>query len=54
MYTGICCGNLSEPDYVEDPGICGRVILKRIFRKWNVWTWTVSIWPRIGTGGGHL
>jgi len=26
----------------------------RIFRKWDVRTWTGSIWLRIGTGGGHL
>jgi len=30
---GFTGGNLSEPDHLEDPGIDGRVILKRIFRK---------------------
>ena len=29
-------------------------ILRWIFRKWDVGAWTVSIWLRIGTGGGHL
>ena len=54
MYTGFCWGNLSEPDHLDDPGIDGRVILKRVFRKWNVGAWTGSIWLRIGTGGGYL
>jgi hypothetical protein len=32
----------------------GRIILRWIFRKWDVSVWTGSIWLRIGTGGGHL
>ena len=32
----------------------GRIILRWIFRKWDVGLWTGSIWLRIGTGGGHL
>jgi len=31
-----------------------RVILRWIFRKWNVVVWTGSSWLRTGTGGGHL
>jgi hypothetical protein len=29
-------GNLKERDHLGDPGIDGRVILRWIFRKWNV------------------
>jgi hypothetical protein len=32
----------------------GRIILRWIFRKWDVGVWTGSNWLRIGTGGGHL
>jgi len=37
-----------------DPGVDGRILLKWIFRKWDVKAWTGSSWLRIGTGGGHL
>jgi hypothetical protein len=36
-----------------DPGVDGRIILRWIFRKWDVGVWTGSSWLRIGTGGGH-
>jgi hypothetical protein len=32
----------------------GRIILRWIFRKWDVGIWTGSSWLKIGTGGGHL
>jgi hypothetical protein len=35
---------------VEDLGVEGRIILKRIFRKWER-EWTELIWHRIGIGG---
>ena len=35
MYTGFWLGNLRERDRLEDPDVCGRIILKWIFRKWN-------------------
>jgi hypothetical protein len=37
-----------------DPGVDGRIILRWIFRKWDVGMWTRSSWLRKGTGGGHL
>jgi hypothetical protein len=39
---------------LEDPYVDERIILRRIFRKWEVGVWTGSSWLRIGTGGGHL
>jgi len=36
-------------DHLEDPGVDGRIILRWIFRKWNVGVWTGSSWLRIGT-----
>jgi hypothetical protein len=47
-------GNLRQRDHLGDPGINGMIILRWIFRQWNVGVWTRSSWLRIGTGGGHL
>jgi len=51
---GVFLGNLRERDHLEDPGIDGSIILRWIFRKWDVGAWTGSRWLRIGTGGGNL
>jgi hypothetical protein len=46
--------NLRVRDHLGDPCIGGRIILRWIFRKWDVGVWIRSSWLRIGTGGGHL
>ena len=53
-YTGFWCGNMRERDHLEDPGVDGRIILRWIFRKWDVGVGNGSIWLSIVTGSGHL
>jgi len=50
----VLVGKPEGNSHLEDPGIDGRIILRWIFRTWDVRAWTGSIWLRIGTGGGHL
>jgi len=47
---GFSWGNPKERDHLGD----GWMILRWIFRKWDVGLWTGSSWLRIGTGGGLL
>jgi hypothetical protein len=47
-------GNLRERDNWGAPGVDGRIILRWIFRKWDVVVWTGLSWLRIGIGGGYL
>jgi hypothetical protein len=39
---------------MEDPGMVGRIILRWIFRKWDMGAWIGSRWLRTGTGGWAL
>jgi len=41
-------------DFVEDPGVEERIILKWISKRWDGEAWTGLILLRIGTGGGRL
>ena len=43
-----------EINHLKDPGVDGRIILRWIFRKWDVDVWIGSSWLRVGTGGGYL
>ena len=47
-------GKLRERDHWENPGVDGRIILRWIFRKWDVGVWIGSSWLVIGTGDEHL
>jgi hypothetical protein len=40
---------LERKNRLGDPGVDGRITLRRIFRKWDVGVWTGSSWLRIGT-----
>jgi len=53
VHTGFLWGKLMERVHLEEPGINGKIILKRIFR--NVLGARIGfMWLRVGTGGGFL
>jgi len=54
VYRVLVWGNLREREHLGDPGVDGRIILRWIFRKWDVEVWTGLSWFRIGTGVGPL
>jgi len=54
VYAEFWWDDLRERDHLEDPNRAGRIILRLMFRKWDVGAWTGLIWFRIGTGGGPL
>jgi len=43
-----------EREYLGDPGLDERIILRWIFGNWVVGLWTGSFWLSIWRGGGHL
>jgi hypothetical protein len=53
-YSGFWWGNMKKRDYLGDPDVDERIILRWMLRKWDVDVWTGSSWLRIGAGGGHL
>jgi len=53
LIQGFGGGNLKEGDHLEYPDLNGRIILRWIFRKWDVGARTGSSWLRIGTDGFH-
>ena len=50
----VMVGKPERKRHLEKSGVEGRIILRWIFRKWDVGAWTGSSWLRIGTGSGHL
>jgi len=50
----VLVGKPEGKNHWRDSGVNGRVILRWIFRKWDVGVWIGSSWLRIGRGGGHL
>jgi len=51
VHTGFWWGDLREGNNLKDLVVDGRIIFKRIFKKWDV-LWTGLIWLGTGTGGG--
>jgi hypothetical protein len=47
-------GNLRESGHWEEPAIDGRIILRWIFRMWDVGVWARLSWLRIEKVGGLL
>ena len=47
-------GNRREGDHWGDLGVDGWIILRWIFRRWDVGMWTGLGWPMTGTGGVRL
>jgi hypothetical protein len=43
-----------ERDQWGDPGVDGSILLRWIFRKWDLGVWTGLSWLRLETVGGHL
>jgi hypothetical protein len=52
--TYIWWGNLRNGDLLGDPGVDARIILRGIFKKWDVGVWTGLSWLRLGTGCGNF
>ena len=50
----VLVGKPEGKNHLGDPDVGGWIILRWIFRKWDVGVWTGSSCQRIRTGGRHL
>ena len=50
----VLAGKSEGKNHLGDPGVDGRIILRWIFKQWDVGLRTVSSWISIGTGRGHV
>jgi hypothetical protein len=50
----VLVGKPEGRNHLEDLGVDGRILLRWIFRKWDVRAWTGSMWLGIETGSGLL
>jgi hypothetical protein len=50
----VLVGKPEKERLLGDPGVDGRIILRRIFRMWDMEVWTGMSWPRIDNGGRQL
>jgi len=50
----VLVGKPEGKSHLEDPVVDRRIILRWIYKNWDVGAWTRSIWLRLGTGGGVL
>jgi hypothetical protein len=53
-YEGFSWVNLRKRNRWGDRGVEGKIILRSIFRKWDVGVWPGLRCLSIETGGGHL
>jgi hypothetical protein len=49
----VLVGKSEGKNHLENPGINGKKLLRWIYRKWDIGTWTGLIWLSTMTGGGH-
>jgi hypothetical protein len=54
VHIGFWTEDPRERDHLKESGINRRLILKRIFEKWDREIWTELIWVRRATGGRVL
>jgi hypothetical protein len=54
IYTRFRSRNLMVTDHLEDVTVDGRIILKKILKRYDGRVWTGFVWLRTGTSGRPL